>query len=275
MANNNDAFQAATAAAATPVAANTNCFKEAVCIDTRRIYDSVSDKDCLEDLQVYFSDEYQPIVNSCISVKLKSVEVFNVYLEVEPVPFNKGFYSVDMTFFFLVKLGAYMSNMAQATPVTGVATFTRKVILYGSEGNVKVFTSDHNPNGFVKNMPTACLQVSEPIGLAVRLADNCECDCCTCSLPSEICKCFDGQFGVVPAEKQVLVTIGIFLIVQMERTVQIMIPTYDFCIPNKEPEPPTTGDPCELFRRLKFPTSEFFPPNLSDLESGDDLNFGL
>ena len=31
-------------------------FKEAVCIDTNRVYDSVSDKNCLEDLQVTFPD---------------------------------------------------------------------------------------------------------------------------------------------------------------------------------------------------------------------------
>ena len=29
---------------------DTSCFKEAVCIDAERIYDSCSDKDCLEDL---------------------------------------------------------------------------------------------------------------------------------------------------------------------------------------------------------------------------------
>lgn len=34
-------------------------FKEAVCIDTNRVYDSVSDKNCLEDLQVTFPDDVQ------------------------------------------------------------------------------------------------------------------------------------------------------------------------------------------------------------------------
>ena len=73
-------------------------FKEAVCIDTNRVYDSVSDKNCLEDLQVTFPDEAQSIVNNCCSLKLKEVEVENVYMDVEPIPFNKGFYTVDITF---------------------------------------------------------------------------------------------------------------------------------------------------------------------------------
>ena len=75
--------------------AGSGCFKEAVCIDTKRIYDSCSDKDCLEDLQVFFTTAQQPIVDQAISVKARKVEVLNVYLAVEPVPLNKGFYSVD------------------------------------------------------------------------------------------------------------------------------------------------------------------------------------
>ena len=78
---------------------NANCFKEAVCIDAGRIYDSCCDKDCLEDLQVYFTDVTQPIIDSSVNVKCKKVEILNVFLEVEPVAFNRGFYSVDITFF--------------------------------------------------------------------------------------------------------------------------------------------------------------------------------
>ena len=44
--------------------AGSNCFKEAVCIDAGRIFDSCSDKDCLEDLQVYFTDTTQPLPES-------------------------------------------------------------------------------------------------------------------------------------------------------------------------------------------------------------------
>ena len=36
---------------------NKGCFKDAVCIETQRIFDSCQDKDCLEDLEVVFTDE--------------------------------------------------------------------------------------------------------------------------------------------------------------------------------------------------------------------------
>ena len=59
------------------------CFKEAVCIDAERIYDSCSDKDCLEDLQVFFSDKTQPIIDKAASIKCKKVKVINVCVDVE------------------------------------------------------------------------------------------------------------------------------------------------------------------------------------------------
>ena len=66
-----------------------------------------------------------------------------------------------------------------------------------------------------------------------------------------------------PVRRTVYVTIGIFTIVQIVRNVQMLIPAYDFCIPEKECEA-TSDDPCELFRRIDFPTDEFFPPKSGD-----------
>lgn len=65
-------------------ATGANCFKEAVCIDAGRIYDSCTDKDCLTDLQVFFTDRAQPVIDSAMSIKCKDVEIITVYLDVEP-----------------------------------------------------------------------------------------------------------------------------------------------------------------------------------------------
>ncbi|MDY4813068.1 MAG: hypothetical protein SO152_04370, partial [Ruminococcus sp.] len=62
----------------------------------------------------------------------------------------------------------------------------------------------------------------------------------------------------------VYVTIGIFTIVQIERNVQVLIPAYDFCIPEKECVT-TSDNPCEMFSRLEFPTNEFFPPTVCEM----------
>ena len=85
---------------------------------------------------------------------------------------------------------------------------------------------------------------------------------------SESIRCaFNGTFDKVECARIVLATIGVFSIVQLVRNVQILIPAYDFCIPEKECVN-TADNPCELFSRIDFPTDEFFPPKL---ESEDGM----
>ena len=45
--------------------------KEAVCIDTNRVYDSCADKDCLEDLRVYFTDSAQCVIDRATNVRCR------------------------------------------------------------------------------------------------------------------------------------------------------------------------------------------------------------
>ncbi len=253
----------------TTTAVGANCFKEAVCIDTKRIYDSCSDKDCLDDLQVYFTDCDQKIVDCATSVRVKGCEILNVYLDVEPIPFNKGFYSVDITFFFEVKLSAYTAPLTPPLNVKGVSIFSKKVILYGSEGNVRTFSSDSCRTSDVCTttaLPKATVQCVDPVSLAVRLVEKCDfVPEPICDIPHCVSNCFEGIFTTVRPEKTVYITLGLFTIVQLERSVQIMIPAYDFCVPGKESVGTNTDDPCELFKKIKFPTDAFFPPRLEDL----------
>ena len=250
-------------------------FKEAVCIDAMRIYDSCSDKDCLEDLRVYFTPDKHDLIEQATNVRIRNVEVITVYLDLEPVPFNKGFYSIDMTFFFNVCLDVYSLPSGGPVIVSGVSVFNKKVILFGSEGNVKMFSSDLNcdevdaqlTSGRV--LPKATVQVAEPIGLSARICDRpmgC-CDAC-CRIPDSICQRFGGQFETNTC-RNVYVTIGVFTIVQIVRNVQMLIPAYDFCIPEKECVT-TSDNPCDMFRRIEFPTDEFFPPKVGETGCGCD-----
>ena len=137
-------------------------FKEAVCINTNRIYDSCCDKDCLQDMQVYFPQTEQAAIDEAVNVRSKEVDIMNVFIDVTPLPFNRGYYTVDMTFFFDVKLSAFSSPYAQPTDVEGVATFTKRSILFGSEGNVKIYSSDSNREKIgaaTTNMPKATVQI--------------------------------------------------------------------------------------------------------------------
>ena len=248
---------------------NTGNIKEAVCINAPRVYDSCSSKEYLEDLRVYFTPDKHELIEQANSVRLRSVEVIKVFLRLEPVPFNQGFYSVDLNFFFDVCLDIFSPQSPCPTVVHGVCTANKRVILFGSEGNVKMFVSGSSEGPDIelstgKVLPKATCLVSDPIGLSAKICDRPPQGCeLTGRIPESICSQYgtDLDYGSTHA---VYATIGVFTIVQLVRTVPLLIPTYEFCIPEKE-SPPTSDSPREMFRRIEFPTADFFPPKVSDV----------
>ena len=64
--------------------------------------------------------------------------------------------------------------------------------------------------------------------------------------------------------KRVFVTVGLFSIIKLARYVQLLIPAFNFCFPNKECIAATEENPCELFETIQFPFDEFFPPQKFD-----------
>ena len=247
--------------------------KETVCINAPRIYDSCSDKDCLEDLPVLLTKAGQALIDKATGVRLNNVSVCSAAVSLQPVPFHNGFYAVDMTFYFDVCMDAFMSPNALPIPVKGLAVFSKRAVLFGSEGNVKIYTSEcpDAPEGVgtaSRNCPKAVVQVAEPIALSARLSDRCSCSNITqFRIPEAVMRRYGGEFVRSEADKEVLVSIGMFTIVQLERNVQMMIPAYDFCLPKKECIS-SSEDPCELFSSIEFPTTEFFPKDCPDKSSG-------
>lgn len=246
------------------------CFKEAVCIDAGRVYDSCCDRDCLEDLRCFFTAEAQSYVERAISVRIKSAEVLNVYIDVEPVNFNRGFYSCDLTFFFKLEFDLFMSPHSCPVTVKGISSYAKKVILFGSEGCVKVFSSKSVNNDYescerpvkeTSNMPKCVVQSVDPVALSAKICEIKDCYENVRCIPESICDCIGGTV-VTDLERgtpTVYVTLGLFTIVQLIRNVQMLIPVYDFCIPEKQCED-TADQPCDVFKRIKFPTDDFFPP---------------
>jgi len=197
------------------------------------------------------------MVDNAAFIKSKEVEVTNVHFAIEPVPFNKGFYSIDITFTYRLAVETYANSSSAPEMVSGNAQFCKKVILYGSDGTAKKFHSDDavttvSTTFSSENLPRATVQVAEPIVLDSKLVSK-------CPIPAE-------TGGEALTHKRVYVTLGMFSIVQLQRPVPILIPCYDYCIPQKECT--TTNDsPCELFEKIKFPTDEFFPPSLDEIDN--------
>lgn len=246
---------------------------DAICIDADRIYDSCGAKDCLNDLPLMFTSEAQAIVDNACSVRINRANVITSTVEVEPVAFHKGFYSVDMVFYFSVSCDVYSSSGAIPTTVNGLAAYGKRVVLYGSDGSVKSFSSDTPVTcdtqdcdcAYSDSMPKATVQISNPMALSAKLKKCGQCEQAACkAIPRCVREYFCGEL-VSPECKQIAVTIGIFTITRLQRNVQIMIPSYDFCVPRKECSA-RTDDPCEVFSKIEFPTDSFFPPRTADCE---------
>ena len=247
--------------------------REAVCIHTHKIFDSCRDKDCVEDLRFYPTASAQEVLSACQMVRGGTAELLYVYTDVEPVTFNRGFYSIDMRFFYRVTLQVG-TGTPRCTEAEGLCVFDKRVILFGSEGSAKIFSSDtvlddlDIPGCRRSNLPTAVVEAVDPIVLDARIMDCCckrDCDCDLCEIPTFVGDCFGGELSSGDDSRRIYVTLGQFSIVRLERDTQLLIPVYDYCIPQSECSCGDQEDPCGLFRSVAFPVNEFFPPNTVEM----------
>ncbi|MCD8049871.1 MAG: hypothetical protein LUG52_09850 [Clostridia bacterium] len=260
--------------------------REKVCIQTDQIYDSCRSKECIECLRVYLTETGQEVVDRAIDVKCRRSETIWIFADVEQMPFNRGYYTVDLNYFFKITLDVF-TGVARPVTVEGLAAFNKKVVLFGSEGNAKIFASHYKEDSFdpqlwqKTNLPKAVVEVVDPICLGAKLADRC--DSCSFSndevdlgnIPDCVRRVFDDRFiGQNEANKAIFVSLGLFTIVKLERNVQLLIPAYDFCIPEKECVASTVDDPCNIFENISFPIDEFFPPRQSAFDTDSNSGCG-
>ncbi|MGE5613058.1 MAG: hypothetical protein ACM3XR_01510 [Bacillota bacterium] len=266
--------------------------KEAVCIQVEKIYDSCKEKDCIEDAKVFFKnpDKMDWIICHAINVKARRAEVVKVFSDVEEVPFKRGFFTVDIKFFIKVELDFFVPKQnggIKIITVPGIVLFDKKVILFGSEGNVKIFRSHFVDKGLDNqgdsalqqdNLPISKVEVAEPITLGAKIVDVLEniCDSgCDRNMPKSVSDLIDdvdfdetdivvGDSRHLQIKRQVVVTIGLFSIIKLARMVQLLIPAFDFCVPKKKCIAATEEEPCKLFDTIDFPIDEFFPPQKVD-----------
>ena len=242
-------------------AGNSASIRKAVCVNTRKIFDSCKDKDCVEDLRVFPTVCCQPYIDNALSIRPKSAELLYVAVNVEPISFNRGYYTVDCTYFYRVT--------GETFPVgelcTGLAVFDNRVMLFGSEGSVKTFSSACPlPVSGTDDMPIAEVNSVDPIALYMKLVDS-ECliptDLEQRSIPAFIASAFREPLLLTDTPRRWFATIGQFSIIRLERDTQLTIPAYDYCMPQKECPGTSEDDPCTLFSRIRFPVEEFFPPD--------------
>lgn len=236
--------------------------REAVSVNTRKIFDSCRDKDCVDDLRVFPTVSSQSYIENALSLRPKNAELLYVDVNVEPVAFNRGYYTIDATYFYRISAETF----PQGQLVSGLAVFDKRVMLFGSLGSVKSYSSDsYLPVADIDDLPVAVVNSVDPICLHCKLADS-ECLLPTeleqRSIPAFINTAFSEPLILTDTARRWFATIGQFSIIRLERDTQLLIPAYDYSMPDKEcPGTVTEDDPCSLFSRIRFPMEEFFPPD--------------
>lgn len=241
--------------------------KEAVCVHTDKVTDSCLAKDCIEDLRVYLTLASQQVLDAASSARARCVELIHVSINVESVPYTSGYYSAELTYYYRVTAEASNTN-ARPVIITGLAVFSKKVVLFGGESTARTYYSREcacSSRTQIENCgnPTAAVEVVDPIVLGTSVSDANACNCGEApSIPDAILSCFDEDLVLQGEQKRLLVTIGQFSITRMQRSTQLLMPAFDYCIPTKDCANSglsASGSPCEVFGQIEFPIDSFFP----------------
>ncbi|MBR6717208.1 MAG: hypothetical protein IKI77_02555 [Oscillospiraceae bacterium] len=223
----------------------------AVPVKLDRVFDSCSDKDCITNLQVMLEGGGD-LPQQFTSVKTRCCTIDNICMSVEPIPFNRGYYTVDITYTFGVELLCYTRACDSPAVMRGTASASKSVILYGSESSTRTFFSSGarvgETNGCceVVNLPTTSCQCVEPIALETRI-------CVLPPIPGQQ----DPDCPPMP-RRAVVLTLGVFSVVELTRPVTMTVAAYPYNVPAKSCSG-DTDSPCEIFNRISFPTEEFTP----------------
>ena len=242
--------------------------QQTMSIHTRKITDSCRDKDCIEDLRVYLTTGSQQQLDSAANARVRCAELITSQIDVEPVAFDGHHYCIDVTFYYRI-LADGVVGTCRPTTLYGLAVFSKRAVLCGEDSRAHIFTSDtrlHRPDGPSRrssNLPTAVVEVLDPMILSSKVKDVCECTCGETALqiPNEIREMFDEELVLSGDRRRLFVTLGQFSIIRLERDAQLVVPVLDYSIPTKQccENPGCTEDPCEMFSRIPFPANQFSP----------------
>ena len=253
--------------------ARRECERGLVCIDTYRVLDSCRDRDCFEDVRVYLTEFGQEIIEKTTVARVKNAQVIHAYIDVESVPFNRGFYQLSIRIYTKLECEACL-GAGRSEEFDGLAVVEKKVVLFGSEGGVSIFKSDPCESTFcpgtkpkccgTTNAPVAALETVDPIVLDCRIVDRSGCRHCTCvdELPDCVADRFAGALVECPTSPHLAVSLGFFTVIRLERPAQYLVSATEYNVPNKECVQAESDDPCSVFRRMSFPVEEFSTPSI-------------
>ena len=244
--------------------------QQALSIHTQKITDSCRDKDCIEDLRVYLTQSSQKTLDTCTGAKVRCADLLYTYIDVEPVAFDRNRYCIDLTFYYRVLADATV-GVNRPVALQGLAMFSKRAVLCGEDSRAHIYTSRtrlDGADGFSRvsaNHPTAVVEVLDPMVLSSKIQERCH-HGAVAQIPAGISAMFDEDLVTGDVNRMLLVTLGQFSIVRLERDTQLLVPILDYSLPSKEccDAPGCGEDPCDMFSRIPFPENQFAPRGCDD-----------
>lgn len=257
------------------MADNRSCqSRDTAYIDTNKIFDSCRDKDCFEDTAVFLTDYGKDVVEHSSNVRCCSADISAADVTVDPVPFNNGFYRIDVRIYIRMSFECCV-NMSNRQIVEGLCVCDKHTVLYGGEGGVTVFRSDPGRDGFCsgppelsekdtcgcgsRSLPTAVLEVADPVVLGAKIIERRHPHHCPCDSERDIPQGVASRIGnLAPqGERRLVVSVGLFSVIRLERPSQYLLNAELCAVPEKECAFTEPDDACSVFRNMEFPVSEF------------------
>lgn len=241
-----------------------------VLIDTYQVFDSCRDRDCFEDTRVFLDELGQSLIEHTSQVRVKSAEICSAAISVDPMQLSRGFYRVTVRCYVRLECESCVCPGRSQT-FSGIAVTEKETVLYGGEGEVRVFRSNAVSDSFCStpcqgemttNLPVAVVETVDPIVLGTKLIDpatsSCSQCCCCEDIPQSIGSSVGGTL-VDQGQRQLAVSLGFFSVIRLERPEQYLVNAVEFSVPDKECSHSEDDSPCDAFSRMAFPISEFSP----------------
>ena len=185
------------------------------------------------------------------NLELTSIEI----LRKKANTLQNGCWDVDLKYTFRYELEFMGPNGCTIGCINAVSTYTMKVTLFGSTESDVTTTSDlYDCCGNSYGGPFVVAE-GKAVALAAELkypAANCNSCCCCCN---------NGCDNVSDANTPIAVnvTIGLFTIVKLFRTVNMLVNSLGRCVPNQCTALGSATDPCANFESMEFPMDAFSP----------------
>lgn len=242
--------------------------RDSVCIEAARVLDSCRDRDCFENVKVFLDECGKNIIERSTNIRVKDACVSNANISLDPIAFNRGFYTVNARLYLRICFEACV-GCDRSQEFLGIAVIDKKAVLYGGESNLTVFTSKQTDTfcscvplcECTKDLPTATIELADPIILSVGVYERereheCNCVCCSADIPEEVYSRCDG-FLDNDCSRVVAVSIGLFSVVKITRKAQYIVSATEYSVPDKECVSNDEDSPCSIFKTMAFPVSEF------------------